>query len=96
MAIYNYFKKLYFDTIPAEGLKSMFYDWFNNFVLPSKNVKYIYLAVYDSICLISMRVHDLSVQTSVNTINCKLSNGDTSFFSYKYRYMFPILALQIL
>ena len=38
MAKINY-SKMYFDTISVEGLKSMFYDWFNNCVLPSMIVK---------------------------------------------------------
>ena len=47
-----------------------------------------------SICQISMRVNDLSLQYAVNTSDYKKSNEDASFSSCKS--MFPTLTQQIL
>ena len=59
-------QKLYFDIISVERLKIMF-------LIDSKTVFYhqIYLRMSDSIYLISMRAHDLSVQNVFNTSDFK-------------------------
>ena len=43
----------------------------------------------DSICLINMLAHDLSVHNKVNASDCNKTNGNASSFSYKS--MFPTL-----
>ena len=48
-----------------EGLKKYVFVRFYNCVLPSKNVKYIYLTLSVAICLISNPAHYLSVQNEV-------------------------------
>ena len=61
---------LYLDTISVEGPKSKFFLLNPQMCFTSKNVKYIYLTKSDSISLISIPAHYLSVQNAVNASDC--------------------------
>ena len=57
LAYHNYSKIVYFDTLSVEGLKSKIFLLISQLCLPSKNVKLIFLTIYDSICQFSMPAH---------------------------------------
>ena len=83
MACHYFSKIVYFDTISVEGLKSKIFYLFPNCVLPSKNVKYIFLTIYDSICQFSMPAHYLSVQMQIITLIVNRQMGILQCFCMK-------------
>ena len=51
-----------------------------------KDCKLVLLTILGSICLFSMRAHDLSVQNAVKTFDCK-QMGKFECFSYKSMFL---------